>query len=124
MSGILYRAPARCFILLAVILTAVCTSFSQEASVELEISISEEATRQAEETGLDVPTTGRVFAIVSRGREKDYEIPGPRLRGKPHFAVGTMDNYYINEAGSVIGRPPILRRDPCGREVAPPDRWE
>jgi hypothetical protein len=29
---------------------------------------------------------------------RDWETLGPKLRGKLHFAVGMMDNYYLNEA--------------------------
>jgi len=30
--------------------------------------------------------------------QRDWATLGPKLRGKLHFAVGTMDNYYLNEA--------------------------
>jgi hypothetical protein len=54
------------------------------------------------------PETGEIDADVAEyWREnydlsyilqRDWETLGPKLKGKLHFAVGTMDNYYLNEA--------------------------
>jgi hypothetical protein len=30
--------------------------------------------------------------------QRDWDTLGPKVRGKLHFAVGMMDNYYLNEA--------------------------
>ena len=30
--------------------------------------------------------------------KRDWAVLGPKVRGKLHFAVGMMDNYYLNEA--------------------------
>jgi hypothetical protein len=34
--------------------------------------------------------------------ERDWATLGPKLKGKLHFAVGMMDNYYLNEAVYLI----------------------
>jgi hypothetical protein len=54
------------------------------------------------------PKTGMIDKEVARYWRDNYDLSyilkrdwatlGPKLRGKLHFAVGMMDNYYLNEA--------------------------
>ena len=104
------RVTARCLVLLTVILATGCASSSREPAIEFEIGISEEATRQMEEMGLDVPITGRVFAIVSRDKETEPRLStgvtgvplwGMDVRG---FSAGTAVTVADTE-DAVLGYP-------------------
>lgn len=53
------------------------------------------------ETGVIDPETAAYWqehSDLSHILKRDWKTLGPKLRGKLHFAVGMMDNYYLNEA--------------------------
>jgi len=46
----------------------------------------------------EVAAYWREHSDLSYILKRDWKTLGPKLRGKLHFAVGMMDNYYLNEA--------------------------
>ena len=57
--------------------------------------------------------------------ERDWAALGPRLAGKLHIYVGTMDNYYLNNAVYLMERFLAATADPpYGGEVRYGDRHE
>jgi hypothetical protein len=67
-----------------------CAPGEEGASLQFNISLSEEAIRGIEALGLEVPVKGRVFAIISKNKEREPRL-STRVTGVPLWGMDVKD---------------------------------